>query len=391
MSVDCKTLSQQGLLSELIQVDVKFQSKLDDDSIPSTFVVKFSPQATKTLILINLFKFGQTEFCIYKKLAPYFPCRVPRMWAGDMNFTSGRQCMMLDKIEADFIAITEFDRITVEHVEKLLDLLAIVHAAFWGDRLKKPGLNWLISVDHVASAEISKIVSKEAKKGWDTFVERANDPSFPVGEGTGFAKVEVSPAVIAAKDHFITCSDTGEGIGGWRTTLHNPDLGWVSFMHGDTRMDNFFFDDATWEEGGIPGMIDLQMSGIGGIGKDVAYTLTTQSVFHRFPKEVDRLLHRYFEKLQSLGGAPNKQFDEFEEHVALGAAECFVGAVIGAATVDVEGAQNPQQVLEVVHILCSGALLAMEHLNSVDAINRVAAKTAICQTRKVVQTFEDEP
>jgi hypothetical protein len=129
ISVECKLLSMQGLLSELVQIDVKFASE-PDASLPSTFVVKFSPPSAKTMVLINMFKMGQTEFFIYKKLAPYFPCRVPRLWAADMNFTSGRQCMVMDKIDGEFIAITEFDRITIKHVEKVLDVLAQIHATF---------------------------------------------------------------------------------------------------------------------------------------------------------------------------------------------------------------------------------------------------------------------
>ena len=376
ISVACKPLSLQGQLSELVQLDVKFASE-PDGSLPSTFVVKFSPPSKKTLLMINLFKLGQTEFFNYKKLAPYFPCRVPRLWASDMNFTSGRQCMVLDKIDAEFIAIEEFDRYSIKHVEKILDVLAQIHATFWGDKLRKPGLAWLMNPDHESIQPVLKIYAKEIKKAWDAWVAMVADP-WKDGKdpGTGFAKMEVPQEVLELKDYFVDQSM----LQAWMVVAAGPTSEWLTFTHGDPRLDNFFFDDETWaSEDGLPGVIDLQLSQCSNAAIDVVYPLIMMNVYHRWPEEVDRLLQRYFEKLQALGGAPGKDFAEFEEQLAFGAAFRLVQSVLGAGGSDFDNALNPQQLREVLHLLNTGTLLAMQRHGSAEVLknggntpNRVA-------------------
>eukprot|EP01052_Picozoa_sp_SAG31_P017505 SAG31_NODE_1199_length_9431_cov_18.273789_6_plen_427_part_00 len=367
-SVACKPLSLQGLLSELIQLDVKYASE-PDGALPSTFVVKFSPPSKKTLLLINLFKFGQTEFLNYKKLAPYFPCRVPRLWAGDMNFTSGRQCMVMDKIDAEFIAVEQFDRYSIKHVEKILDVLAQIHATFWGDKLRKPGLSWLISPDHESIQPVYKIFAKEVKKAWDAWVLRVADP-WKGGKdpGTGFAQMEVPQEVLELKDYFVDQSM----MQAWLDVMAGPTSEWLTFTHGDPRLDNFFFDDETWaSDEGLPGVIDLQISQCSNAAIDAVYPLIMMNVYHRWPEEVDRLLQRYFEKLQALGGAPGKDYAEFEEQLALGAAYRCMGSVIGVGGIDLDSALNPQQTLEVLHLLNTGSLLAMQRHGSAEVLKNV--------------------
>jgi aminoglycoside phosphotransferase (APT) family kinase protein len=380
----------QGLLSELIEIDVKFASE-PDASLPSTFVVKFSPPAVKTMITINLGKAGQTEFFIYKKLAPYFPCRVPRLWAADMNFTSGKQCMVMDKIDGEFIAITEFNKITIKHVEKVLDVLAQIHATFWGDKSRKPGLAWLLNPNHASIEPAWKIANKYIKKSWDMWIDRVADPGFPVGDGTGFAKMEVPQEVVDLKDYLYIANPDKLEV--YLQAFNGPHSEWLTFCHGDARLDNFFFDEETWaSEDGMPGVIDLQLCQCANCALDVVYCLSIMSTYYRWPEEVDRLMRRYFDKLQAAGGAPGKELAEFEEQMAHAAWLRMMAAVLGTGGVDVENALNPQQVLEVTHLLNTGALLSSKYHGAVDAVRATAdgASDRVANVLSQVSTFEME-
>ena len=257
--------------------------------------------------------------------------------------------MVMDKIDGDFIAITEFDKITIKHVEKVLDVLANIHAAFWGDRLRKPGLAWMLNPEHSAIPKVQAIFGKEVLKAWDLYVDRVADPGFPVGEGTGFAKMEVPQEVKDLKEYFYANPQKAEA---WYLAYAGPDSEWLTFQHGDARLDNFFFDDETWaSDDGLPGVIDLQLSQYGNCAVDVGYCIAMTSTYYRWPEEVDRLMNRYFDKLQSLGGAPGKEFAEFEVQMAHAAWFRLTSSVVGTAGIDVETAINPRQVLEVMQLV----------------------------------------
>eukprot|EP01052_Picozoa_sp_SAG31_P031389 SAG31_NODE_3319_length_4419_cov_1.955556_2_plen_148_part_00 len=141
--------------------------------------------------------------------------------------------------------------------------------------------------------------------------------------------MDVPQDVIDLRDLFI--GDQFYGEGGWYSSKFNsPKSPWLALIHGDSRLDNFYFDDTVWEsDDNLPGIIDLQLCAVSNIAQDVVYCLSTQSVYHRWPEEVDRLLHRYFDKLQSLGAARGKTFAEFEEQLALAAAYRMMVSVIG--------------------------------------------------------------
>ena len=87
---------------------------------------------------------------------------------------------------------------------------------------------------------------------------------------------------------------------------------------------------------------------------------------------MDRLKHRYFDKLQSLGGAPGKGFVEFEVQMAHAAWFSLTGSAVATASVDVENAINPRQVLEVMQLSNTGALLSVKRHNAVDVVRAFA-------------------
>ena len=108
-------------------------------------------------------------------------------------------------------------------------------------------------------------------------------------------------------------------------------------------------------------------------------------------------MHRYFDKLQSLGGAPGKEFAEFVVQMAHAAWFRMIGSAVGTAGVDVENALNPRQVLEVMHLLNTGGLLSVKRHSAVDVVRatadgamNLAKHYADSNAQREVSTFESE-
>eukprot|EP01047_Picozoa_sp_COSAG01_P001379 COSAG01_NODE_31_length_35900_cov_44.332169_14_plen_465_part_00 len=349
-SCNVSDLGASGLISELCAVTLEYASPPVQE-LPSDFVVKFSPPLLQTRLPAAIFQLIKTEYLAYRKLVPHLPASIkrPRMWCGDFNYTSNKICIMLEKLSTD--TFIDFDwpaqpndkppkpgypekEPKMSHFEKMMDTMAVWHSHHW-PLVEKPGLSWINRADGPAYA----LIEGETKKAWGTLMKvLKGDPPFAGYDG-GIPQ-QLTEMVDAGLLKNITKLQTASVF-----------TGWTSVVHGDVRCDNWYFD------GDDVGLIDYQLMFRGNVCADITWITCLNLPISLPNDERERLLKRYFSKLQELDGAPGKTYDDFKTALALAHIYTTLAkAAIGAKGCDMD---DPKGV-RLMDKMVAGCLKCME-------------------------------
>ncbi|OFB37359.1 phosphotransferase [Mycolicibacterium sp. (ex Dasyatis americana)] len=268
---------------------------LAGSDVPESVFVKMPAETAATRMMGELGRLGHTEVRFYQQLADGLS-GVPRAYGAAFDALTGRYVLVLEDLA---LSPCEFPD-TLHPLDKdraamTVELLARVHAAFWGKLPAGSGsgpLGWLYSAsgDHT-SLMTGSLLKRSTKR-------LAENTDIPVADG-----------------RFIDEN--------YRAAAQLLDRPPHTVMHGDAHPGNLFFrnDEA--------GLLDWQAVRRGHPGRELAYTLiTSMTTADRRAAERD-LLDEYRRALAAAGG-PQLDHDELWERYRLGAVYAYAAPVITA-------------------------------------------------------------
>ncbi|MGA5536540.1 phosphotransferase [Mycolicibacterium nivoides] len=268
---------------------------LSGAGVPDSVFVKMPAETGATRMMGELGRLGHTEVRFYQQLAEGLP-GIPRAYGAAFDALTGRYVLALEDLA---LSPCEFPD-TLHPLDKdraamTVELLARVHAAFWGRLPQRSGsgpLGWLYSAsgDHTSlmTGSLLKMSTKRLAENTD----------IPVADG-----------------RFIDEN--------YRAAAQLLDRPPHTVMHGDAHPGNLFFRD------GEAGLLDWQAVRRGHPGRELAYTLVTcMTTADRQAAERD-LLDEYRRALAAAGG-PALEHDELWERYRLGAIYAYTAPVITA-------------------------------------------------------------
>ncbi|QRY49258.1 phosphotransferase [Mycolicibacterium septicum] len=268
---------------------------LSGTGVPESVFVKMPAETGATRMMGELGRLGHTEVRFYQQLADGLP-GVPRAYGAAFDALTGRYVLVLEDLA---LSPCEFPD-TLHPLDKdraamTVELLARVHAAFWGRLPQRSGsgpLGWLYSAsgDHTSlmTGSLLKMSTKRLAENTD----------IPVADG-----------------RFIDEN--------YRAAAQLLDRPPHTVMHGDAHPGNLFFRN------GEAGLLDWQAVRRGHPGRELAYTLVTcMTTADRQAAERD-LLDEYRRALAAAGG-PTLEHDELWERYRLGAIYAYTAPVITA-------------------------------------------------------------
>ncbi|OBF37140.1 phosphotransferase [Mycolicibacterium peregrinum] len=262
---------------------------------PESVFVKMPAETAATRMMGELGRLGHTEVRFYQQLADGLP-GVPRAYGAAFDALTGRYVLALEDLTLSPCEFTDtLHPLDKDRAAQTVELLARVHASFWGRLPARTGtgpLGWLYSAsgDHTSlmTGSLLKLSTKRLAESTD----------IPVADG-----------------RFIDEN--------YRAAAQLLDRPPHTVMHGDAHPGNLFFRD------GEAGLLDWQAVRRGHPGRELAYTLVTcMTTADRQAAERD-LLDEYRGALAAAGG-PTLGHDDLWERYRLGAIYAYAAPVITA-------------------------------------------------------------
>lgn len=268
---------------------------LSGADVPESVFVKMPAETAATRMMGELGRLGHTEVRFYQQLAAGLP-GVPRAYGAAFDAVTGRYVLVLEDLALNPCEFPDtLHPLDKDRAAMTVELLARVHAAFWGKLPARSGsgpLGWLYSAsgDHTSlmTGSLLKLSTKRLAENTD----------IPVADG-----------------RFIDEN--------YRAAAQLLDRPPHTVMHGDAHPGNLYFRN------GEAGLLDWQAVRRGHPGRELAYTLVTcMTTADRQSAERD-LLDEYRRALAAAGG-PALDHDELWERYRLGAIYAYAAPVITA-------------------------------------------------------------
>ncbi|OHV06750.1 phosphotransferase [Mycobacterium talmoniae] len=274
--------------------------------VPASVFIKMSAGAAGTRLIGELGRLAETEVRFYRDLAPQLT-GVPRAFGSAFDALTGRFVLVLEDLAAGPCEFPDtVHPLDADHAGRVVELLAGLHAAFWG-RLPAVGgggpLGWLYSGSGDPSVPLVPALLRRSAR------RLADRP----GVEDGRFIIEHYPAVarlIDAPPHTV--------------------------LHGDAHPGNCYFRD------GAAGLLDWQAVRRGHPARDLAYTLITSMTTAERRASERELVGTYRAALVAAGG-PELDRGQLWERYRQAAAYAYVAAL---ATAGLGGMQAENIALE---------------------------------------------
>lgn len=304
-----------------------------DGAAPDTVVAKLPGEPTARLIA-QLFRFFEREVKFYRDLAAATPVATPAVRYG-----------AVDEATQDFVLILEDlgDRRIVDQLaacaradaELAVRTLARIHARWW-DSAELEALEWVAPLD--VRGQVETLIGAY-RAAWDIFVTR-------FGELVPEPLRTQGPRLADAMDRMVE-------------ELAQPPR---TLVHGDYRLDNFFFS-ATPDQAPIV-VGDWQICGAGRGPFDLAYFVAHSLSADDRRAFGDDLVALYHAALVE-HGVIDYNFAACYRDFRLGVLFCFVYPVVGAATLQPGDERGERLQVELVKRSVSAIL----DLNALDLLS----------------------
>lgn len=256
-----------GLVGEVVRC--RLVSGGSAGAIPETVIVKLPSRDPKGRRLSRVQSLNKREYAFYRQVAPHAPIRSPRLLYGDYEKKGDRFVLVLEDL-GQMEAADQIRGATPAQARTAIRAIARMHSYYW-NRVGEPPLSDLHDISRPASR-------LGIQAGYLAFLVPAlkNFSSFFSDELRQLAEA-LGPRI---SDHLAETAKTSR-----------------TFVHGDFRLDNLFFDAAA----GDVAMVDWQVSGLGSGLYDVAYFLVC-SLDIGVRRRIERdLLAEYTETVRGMG------------------------------------------------------------------------------------------
>ena len=267
---------------------------LTGDGVPASVFVKMPASTAATRLMGELGRLGHTEVRFYDQLSAGLT-GVPRCYGTAFDPWTGRYLLVLEDLSVDACEFPDtLHPLSTEQAGLLVELLAKLHAAFWG-RLPADGrgpLGWL----YTPSGDVTSLLTGSLMK---TSMKRlAERTTIPVENG-----------------RFITEN--------YRAVAALIDTAPHTVMHGDAHPGNVYFRN------GAAGLLDWQAVRRGHPSRELAYTLITSMTPEDRRASQRELLEVYRTALSAAGG-PQLDSEELWLRYRQGALYGYVAPLITA-------------------------------------------------------------
>jgi hypothetical protein len=229
--------------------------------LPETLFVKLQPFDEEQRAFLKMVGLGVSEAKLYAEVGDALPVRVPKVWHSSYDEGDDSFIMLLEDLDAAgcrFVTPDDVDVLVV--AESLMDELATLHAAYWGQDIGWLGSHALSAGDGAAAQERMAMGAAIVGSALDQFADRMAPEFRQMGE------------LYMARNRDIGA-------------LWNE--GERTLIHGDDHIGNLFVD------GGRTGFYDWAVASRFPGMRDVAYFLCNSLPTELRRAEQDALIARY--------------------------------------------------------------------------------------------------
>ena len=317
-----------GLMAEILRC--RLVCSEPTDAVPATVVVKLPSPAPRSRRMSRLQALYKREYAYYRHVAPQGAMRSPRLLYGDYEARSDRFVLVLEDLGSMHTG-DQLAGATAEEARSAVQSIARLHGHNW-NAVGKPPLSGFHDVGSPKNRTLVQVI----------FLAYLVPTLERFG---GFFSGEMRCLVEAY---------------GPRVAAHLADLHATpqTFIHGDYRLDNMFFDGG---DGSKAAVVDWQVSGLGNGLYDVAYFLGA-SVSTEVRREIERdLLAEYADIVRGMG-ARDFGFDYCWRLYRQNMLACFLIMVIVCGGLDL----NDERMRRLVETGMRRTLAAMEDLDAAE-------------------------
>mgnify|MGYP006269519903 CR=1 FL=1 len=251
-----------GIFGEITRVRLQ-----GDPALPASVIAKFPTSDPANRPVGDALGIYEREVRFFREIAPTTPLRVPRAYAAELDAGEGAYVLILEDL-AGYEMGDQVVGVTVAQAEKIIDGLVTLHATWW-ERPELFSLQWLPTSADPAYLETLPAMYAA---GVEVLAAKWSDV-------VGSAAIELARTVQPRFGDILM------------RTANRPN----TFLHTDSRLDNFFFD------AGEPIFIDWQLAVRGRGPADVAYLIGTSMNVPEQRGNWERLLRRYWDGLVAKG------------------------------------------------------------------------------------------
>ena len=287
-----------GMMSAISRLHLEWEG--DADGLPEHLVIKIPAGNKANRAVAEQFNLYRKEVGYYRDLAPVTSARSPQVYASmideDQNF------FLLMEDASDYRMGNQVTGATLDETNICIDELAKLHASFSG---KIDQVDWL---PHIANSENARTMALGAEAGWPQLMEYFGE--------------FVPDAISNRKEEYLAA------IPSLQEALDREP---VTLIHGDFRMDNMLFGQASGQSPLL--IVDFQGPLKGRGIQDFAYLLShsTQTEVRRVHEKA--ILQRYLDGLTA-AGISGYDLDTAWADYRLGVLYCWTVAVVIAGTLD---------------------------------------------------------
>ena len=215
--------------------------RVEGDGLPDTLFVKLRPFDDEQAAFLTMIGLGVSEARLYAAVGGDLPVRVPKVWHASYDHADSSFIMVMEDLDAAgcrFATAQDDDVLPI--AESLMDELAGLHAAYWGQDLPWLGTHALSPGDSPEAQQRMAMGASIVQMGLDQFAD------------------QLPPEFRRLGEIYIA---------------HNRDIGSLwnegerTLIHGDDHIGNLFVD------GGRTGFYDWAVASCYPGMRDVAYFL----------------------------------------------------------------------------------------------------------------------
>ena len=317
-----------GLMAEIVRCRLVCSEPAN--AVPASVVVKLPSPAERSRRLSRLQALYKREYAYYRHIAPQGAMRSPRLLYGDYEEKSDRFVLVLEDLGGMHTG-DQLAGATADEARSAVRAIARLHGRNW-NAVGQPPLSGFHDVGSLKNRTVLQII---------------------------FLAYLV-PALEHFGDFFSREMRGLVEAYGPRVAAHLVDLRAQpqTFVHGDYRLDNMFFDAAGGSEAAV---VDWQVSGLGSGLYDVAYFMCG-SVPTEIRREIERdLLAEYADIVRGMG-AHDFTFDDCWRLYRQNMLSCFLIMIIVCGGLDLDDARMRR----LVETGMRRTLAAMEDLDAAE-------------------------